>query len=113
MWKQAIQRHQELIKRNPNMESWSDNIIAASRDLADPKDWQAFYQYLTYSNRDISEFEPDFTKKTLGDLSIEEIAIPKLDDRLEEICYKNGTDTIIVVQPKTKDNESDDEKVEC
>ena len=110
MWKLAIQRHQHLIKMNPHMESWSENIIEASRDLTEPNDWKAFYQYLSYSNRDISEFEPDFSIKTLGELSIEEIAIPKLDDRLEEVCYQNGTDTVIYVQLKNKNNDSDDEK---
>ena len=113
MWQEAIQRHQQLIKRNPHMESWSDNIINASRDLVEPDDWKAFYQYLTYSNRDITDFAPDLTIKTLGELSLEEIAVPTLPVELEEICYKNGSDTIIVVQPKTEDSESDDEKLEC
>lgn len=110
MWKQAIKRHQELIRRNPNMESWSDNIVAASRDLTTPDDWKAFYQYLTYPNRDISEFEPDFSLRTLGDLSLEEIAIPSLPEELEEVCYKNGTDTIIIVQKKNQNTSEDDEK---
>ena len=113
----AIARVKKLFKERNDPGWWSDNIIDASRDIpADAKqDWALFYRYITGPQT----FDPNAQFPTLDDLTDPLPGIPRYEDCMEVIEYKNGPgETFIHVKRKDlpatlEDDEKTEEKTEA
>ena len=113
-WEVAIENVQRLMKARCGAEWWSTNIIDASAELEQKKDWALFYSYL--ANPQI--FDPTKIPVTLDDL-VEMPTVPDYPPELVETRHQNGTITLIEVNrvtdvddEKISMNDDDDEKVE-
>ena len=109
-WEVAIENVQRLMKARHGPEWWSTNIIDASAELKDKKDWALFYSYLANPKT----FDPTKIPVTLDDL-VEMPTVPDYPPELVETRHQNGTITLIEVNRVTdvkKSIDVDDEKVE-
>ena len=90
----AIKNVDRLFALFPGAESWSENLIKASRELKDPADWTLFYAYIT----DPTNFDSTKKYSTIGHKfdSMQMDPYPK-NFTVDE--YNNGVhDTIIHVR---------------
>ena len=110
-WKVAIDKLTQLFKENTSPDSWADNLIKASKNLKNKRDWTLFYSYITNPR----EFDPEKEIKTLEDMD----TIPDIPDYepcLEVHEYQNGPREVRIhvknpsLYAEEKDNSSDDEK---
>ena len=112
-WEVAIDNVQRLMKARCGAEWWSTNIIDASAELEQKKDWALFYSYLANPQT----FDPTKIPVTLDDLCIMP-TVPNYPPELVETRHQNGTVTLIEVDRAPMDFEDeksidiDDEKIE-
>ena len=95
----AIDATNLLFKERRRAEDWGRNIIEGSRGLTAVSDWTKYYSYLTNP----AAFDPDQELEVMDPNT----PLPKLQNGLREVVYKNGTDYTIVVE---RDGCKDDEK---
>ena len=101
---EAVELHEKLRFDRDDPAYWSQNIIDASQLLVTKRDWTLFYAYLAQGK----DFDREKEYVTMEDVKLDER--PPLHPDLEEIYYKNGTETIIHVRRKI--TIEDDEKKE-
>ena len=111
-WEIAIENVQRLMKARRGPEWWSTNIIDASLELEQKKDWALFYSYLANPKT----FDPTKIPVTLDDLIVMP-TVPDYPPELVETRHQNGTVTLIEVNHVPMDIEEksmdvDDEKLE-
>ena len=101
---EAVALHETLRFDRDDPSHWSQNIIDASELLVTKRDWTLFYAYLAEGK----DFDREKQYVTMEDVKLQER--PELHQDLEEIYYKNGTETTIHVRRKRTLDDDDEKK---
>ena len=103
----AISMLRENFQKQADPDSWATNIQKACAHLQCREEWVHFYHYLS-SPSTYNMDKVTLEKEDPSPMVIENFKFEGLDNRLEPIVYKNGTDVTIHI--KRRANSMSDEK---